>query len=105
MHPDGYAQNLASGILRGRFRDSIANPKLLQPGKVYEITVDLGPVAATLLEGHRLRVDVCGAHFPLYDRNPNTGEGPFGSRTAIATETVLHQPDALSRVILPCLKK
>jgi predicted acyl esterase len=57
------------------------------------------------LEGHRLRVDVCGALFPLYDRNPNTGEGPFGSGAAIATETVLHQPDALSRVILPCLKK
>jgi putative CocE/NonD family hydrolase len=105
VHPDGYAQNLASGILRGRFRDSLEQPKPLQPGKVYEITVDLGPVAATLLEGHRLRVDVCGAHFPLYDRNPNTGEGPFGSGTAIATETVLHQPDALSRVILPCLKK
>jgi putative CocE/NonD family hydrolase len=105
VHPDGYAQNLASGILRGRFRESITNPKPLQPGKVYEITVDLGPVAATLLEGHRLRVDVCGALFPLYDRNPNTGEGPFGSGAAIATETVLHQPDALSRVILPCLKK
>jgi len=74
----------------------------LQPGQEYEITVDLGPCAATIAKGHQLRVDICGTLFPLYDRNPNTGEGPFGSRTAIATESVHHRPGALSRLILPC---
>jgi predicted acyl esterase len=69
---------------------------------VYEITVDLGPCAATIAKGHKLRVDVCGSLFPLYDRNPPTGEGPFGSMTAIATEQVHHKPGALSRVVLPC---
>jgi predicted acyl esterase len=44
---------------------------------------------------------ICGSLFPLYDRNPNTGEGPFGRSTAIATESVHHRPGALSRVILP----
>ena len=73
----------------------------MKPGQVYEITVDLGPVAATIARGHQLRVDISGADFPLYDRNPNTGEGPFGSKTAIATEQVHHKPGALSRLVLP----
>jgi hypothetical protein len=102
VHPDGFAQNLATGILRGRYRNSLLKPTPLQAGKVVEINVDLGPCAATLAKGHRLRVDICGSLFPLYDRNPNTGEGPFGGKTAISTERVHHGPGALSRIVLPC---
>ncbi len=102
VRPDGFAQNIARGILRGRYRTSLLKPELMQPGKVYEITVDLGPVAATIAKGHQLRVDISGADFPLHDRNPNTAEGIHGSRTAIATESVHHRPGALSRLILPC---
>ncbi len=104
VHPDGYAQNLAVGILRGRFRDSEVHPTRLEPGKVYKITVNLGPVAAQIRTGHRLRVDVCGAYFPLFDRNPNTAQGPFGKRSAVATEHVYHDPAHVSRVMLPCQK-
>jgi putative CocE/NonD family hydrolase len=102
VRPDGFAQNLATGILRGRYRDSLLKSQPLEPGEVYEITVDLGPCAATIAKGHKLRVDISGSLFPLYDRNPNTGEGPFGSRTAIATVQLHHRPGALSRVVLPC---
>jgi putative CocE/NonD family hydrolase len=101
VHPDGFAQNIARGILRGRYRSSLLKPELMQPGQVYEITVDLGPVAATLAKGHRLRVDISGADFPLYDRNPNTAEGITSSKTAIATEQVHHRTGALSRIVLP----
>ena len=104
VRPDGFAQNLAVGILRGRYRESLTAPRLLEPGKVYEIAVDLGPVAATILPGHRLRVDVCGGYFPLFDRNPNTAEGPAGAATAIATERVFHGQATPSRIILPCLR-
>ena len=102
VRPDGFTQNLAVGILRGRYRDSLMEPKLLEPGKVTGITVDLGPCAATIAKGHRLRVDVCGAYFPLFDRNPNTGEGPFGDKTTLSTESVLHRSGALSYLVLPC---
>lgn len=101
VHPDGFAQNIARGILRGRYRNSLLKPELMQPGKVYEITVDLGPVAATIAKGHQLRVDISGADFPLYDRNPNTDEGIHGNKTAIATEQVHHKTGALSRIVLP----
>ncbi len=101
VHPDGFAPHLARGILRGRYRRSLLKPELMQPGQVYEITIDLGPAAATIAKGHRLRVDISGADFPLYDRNPNTTEGIFGNKTAIATEQVHHRPGALSRIVLP----
>ncbi len=104
VHPDGFAQNLAVGILRGRFRESEVRPTRLEPGQVYEITVDLGPIAAQIGTGHRLQADVCGAYFPLFDRNPNTAEGPFGKRSAVATEHVYHDPAHLSRILLPCRK-
>ena len=101
VHPDGFAQNIARGILRGRYRKSLLKPELMHPGQVDEITVDLGPVAATIAKGHQLRVDISGADFPLYDRNPNTAEGITSSKTAIATEQLHHKPGALSRIVLP----
>ena len=101
VHADGFSQNLAVGILRGRFRNSEMVPELLIPGKIYEIKVDLGPVAAQIGKNHCLQVDICGSYFPLFDRNTNTGEGPFSTETKIATERVYHAPEMSSCVILP----
>ena len=39
VHPDGFAQNLAVGILRGSFRDSELHPAPLEPNRVYEVTI------------------------------------------------------------------
>ena len=104
VHPNGFAQNLVVGILRGSFRDSELHPTMLEPDAVYEVSVDLGPVAAQIEQGHRLRVDICGAYFPLFDRNPNMAEGPFGTRSAVATEYVYHDQAHMSRILLPCRK-
>ena len=101
VHADGFSQNLAVGILRGRFRNSEMVPELLIPGKIYEIKVDLGPVAAQIGKNYCLQVDICGSYFPLFDRNTNTGEGPFSTETKIATERVYHVPEMSSCVILP----
>lgn len=94
VHPHGFAQNLVIGIQRGRYRRSLLEPELMEPGRVYELTVDLGPCAAMVAPGHRLQVDICGAMFPLYDRNPNTAAGIFGKETAVAAEQVHHRPGA-----------
>ena len=104
VHPNGAAYNLTVGILRGRFRESELQPELLKPGEVYKIKVDLGPIAAQILPGHQLRVDICGAYFPLFDRNANTAEGIFGNTTRTATETIFHSPGQASRIILPVRK-
>jgi len=103
VHPNGFAQNLAVGVLRGRFRDSLLQPKLLEPGKVYQIEVDLGPVAATIQKGHEFRVDISGAYFPLFDRNPNTGKGPYDGSSIKSTEQVYHTRSRPSAIVLPII--
>ncbi len=103
VHPDGRAINLATGLQRARYRSSLLQPELLQPGAACELTIELGPCAATVPAGHQLRLDICGSLFPLFDRNPNTAQGIFGSDTAISTEQVHHSPGRLSRLILPTL--
>jgi len=105
VRPDGFAQNLAVGIQRGSFRDSELDPTPLTPGKTYRIAVDIAHAAARLQAGHKLRVEITGSYFPLYDRNTNTAEGPTSARTLVATEQVLHAPGAASRVILRVIGK
>jgi predicted acyl esterase len=104
VRPDGFAQPLATGIQRGSFRDSETNPTPLTPGKVYAINVDLGHAAARIEPGHALRVQVAPSCFPLFERNANTGEGPQGARSAVATEHVWHSRARPSRVWLPIMR-
>ena len=48
------------------------------PGEVYEITIELFPVANLFCRGHRLRLDISSSNFAHFDVNPNSGE-PEGS--------------------------
>src|SRR5262249_26445400 len=41
LHPNGYAQIIVEGILRGRYRESYKKQELLTPGRIYEYTIDL----------------------------------------------------------------
>ena len=103
VHPDGRAFNLATGLQRARYRKSLQQPELLQPNEICELTIDLGPCAASIAAGHRLQIDICGSLFPLFDRNPNTAAGIFGHQTAVSNEQVHHSPETLSRLILPVI--
>ncbi|MEE2737440.1 MAG: CocE/NonD family hydrolase [Planctomycetota bacterium] len=101
VHPDGFAQNIAVGLIRGSFRNSEHTSKPLVPNRMYELSVDLGPVAARIDAGHQIRVDISGAYFPLFDRNPNTAKGPYSKVSIKAIERVFHHKDAASCIILP----
>src|SRR6202011_4690539 len=91
VHPDGRAINLAEGIVRARYRESLSRPKLVGPGKIYEFEINMLATSNVFLKGHRIRVDITSSHFPQFDRNPNTGE-PFGmhANVKIAHQTVQH---------------
>jgi putative CocE/NonD family hydrolase len=104
VDPDGRSVNLKEGILRARYRDSLAEPSALEPGRVYALGIALGPLAVRVAAGHRLRLDVSSSDFPQWDRNLNTG-GPLGregaSAAAVAHQTVLHDRARPSHVTLP----
>ena len=74
VYPDGFAMNIAEGILRARFRNGVDKMELLQPNQVYEYEIDMAGTANVFQPGHRIRVDITSSNFPQFDRNPNTGE-------------------------------
>lgn len=102
VFPDGYAMNVAQGIIRARYRDSWEQPRPLEPGRVYQYAIDLWSTSNCFLRGHRIRVEVSSSNFPQFDRNPNTGN-PFGLDTEFrtATQTVYHDADHPSHILLP----
>ena len=77
VYPDGRSRPVAEGVLRARYRDSMIDPQVMEPGKIYQFGVDLGSTSNVFLAGHRIRVTVTSSCFPRWDRNLNTG-GPFG---------------------------
>jgi putative CocE/NonD family hydrolase len=106
VRPDGYAHNLADGIIRARYRESRADPSPITPGMVYEYGIDLWSTSVVLRPGHRLRVDIASANFPRFDRNPNTGHALFGdAELQAATQTILHDATHPSHVVLPVISR
>ena len=106
VRPDGYARNLADGIIRGRYRASRTFPTLLQPDTVTEFTIDLWATSHVFLPGHRIRVDISSSNFPRFDRNLNTGEDQAtGSRFQSASQTVFHDARYASHILLPVIPR
>jgi putative CocE/NonD family hydrolase len=108
VFPDGKAINLCDGILRARYRDGLATEELMEPGTVYEITVDLTATSNVFLPGHRIRLDVSSSNFPRYDRNTNTG-GVIARETEAqmvpAVNRIHHGPEHPSRLVLPIIDR
>lgn len=101
VHPDGFAQNLADGIVRARYRNG-PRAEPLEPGKPTEFTIDLWATANVFKAAHCIRVDIASASFPRWDRNLNTGEDP-ASATAmrLAQQHILHDAAHPSHILLP----
>lgn len=102
--PGGFDLNIGDGIARARFRECPSEERPMEPGRAHEFTIRLYPTSNVFKRGHRIRVDISSSNFPRFDVNPNTGE-PLNNhrRTAIATNTVLHDADHPSRIILPVI--
>lgn len=106
VFPDGRSMNMAEGIVRARYHEGTDKPKLMEPNQVYAFDIDLVGTAVEFQKGHRIRVDIASAHFPQFDRNPNTGE-PFGTSAAtkVATQTIHHSTAHASHIVLPVIPR
>jgi len=88
--PDGSVTMITGAGINGAQRDSMANPKELTPGTVYPLTVDLHLASWVFPKGHRIRVAVSNALWPM------NWPTPYPLTTSIAMGG-----SAPSRVILP----
>lgn len=104
--PGGFDLNIADGILRARFRDSLKEEKLMEPGTVYPITIRLYPTGNVFKKGHHIRVDISSSNYPRFDVNPNTGE-PLNDhrRVQTAVNTIHHDAEHPSHIVLPVVPR
>lgn len=102
VYPAGNLTLVADGIIRARYRDSMATPELMDPCIVYTITFDIGNVGHLFKAGDSIRVDISSSNFPKYDRNLNTG-GELYTETewVVAENTIYHDADNPSYIMLP----
>jgi len=106
VHPDGYSQNLQDGIVRARFRTSVAQPSFVEPGRVYPYVIDLWSTSHLVKKGHQIRVDISSSNFPRFDRNPNTGATlGVDSKLEKAKQTVYHNSTYPSHMVLPLIPR
>lgn len=102
VFPDGFAQNLTEGIVRGRYRDSQEQPAFMNPGQTYKFVIDVCSTSNVFRKGHRLRLEISSSNFPRFDRNLNSGEeSAFARKPVSATNAIYHDTERPSALILP----
>jgi uncharacterized protein len=88
--PDGAVEQVSAGILNLTHRESHSQPAPLEPGRRYEVRVELRSAGYRFLPGHRLRVSLASAHWPVIWPSPGHAE------------LAVHRgPDTPSRLELP----
>jgi putative CocE/NonD family hydrolase len=101
----GYQLAVAMDIFRGRYRESLSDPKPLASGEPLLYRFALPTANHVFLPGHRIMVQVQSSWFPLYDRNPQTFvPNIFWAKPEDykkATQRIYHAPGQASFVELP----
>ena len=106
VFPDGRSINLTDGIIRGRYRNGIGDPALLEPGRPYEFSIDLWATSNVFRAGHCIRLQVTSSSFPRWDRNPNTGhELGADAEMQVAHQQIWHDTEHPSCVLLPVVPR
>jgi uncharacterized protein len=104
----GYQLMIAADIFRGRYRESLENPKAIESDKALQYRFALPNANHVFLPGHRIMVQVQSSWFPLYDRNPQTFvENIFWAKAEdyrTAVQRVYHAPGQESYVELPLVE-
>ncbi len=101
----GYQLAVAMDIFRGRYRESLSDPKPIAAGEPLTYRFLLPTANHVFLPGHRIMVQVQSSWFPLYDRNPQTFvPNIFWAKPEDykkATQRIYHAPGKASFVELP----
>jgi uncharacterized protein len=101
----GYQLAISMDIFRGRYRESLSQPKAITPNTPLLYKFALPMANHVFLPGHRIMVQVQSSWFPLYDRNPQSFVPNIffaqASDYKKATERIYHTAGNASFVELP----
>jgi len=91
VYPDGPAYNLDETIQRLRYRDGYDKPLVwMEPGKVYQVTLQPMTTSNYFAAGHRIRIEVSSSNFPRFDRNLNTGGNNYDEVRGVVAHNEVH---------------
>jgi len=104
-HLGGYQLMVSADIFRGRYRESLEQPRPIAAGRPLPYRFALPTANHVFLPGHRIMVQVQSSWFPLYDRNPQKFvDNIFWAQPADyqkATQRIYHAPQQASAIELP----
>ena len=65
VHPDGASARITYGVLNLSHRDSAEDPTAMPQGEVVEVALNLDHIAYRVPKGHKVRVSISTAYWPL----------------------------------------
>jgi uncharacterized protein len=81
--PDGASTLVTYGLLNLTHRDSHEHPQALEPGKRYRVAVVLNDIAQAFPAGHRIRLALATAHWPIAWPSPELATLTLSSGTLL----------------------
>ena len=96
VQPDGTVSLVAGALLNGSQRESRLEPKPLVPGEIYNIEFEMHFTTWTFKPGHRIRLTVSNALFPM------VWPSPYAMMTKLFTGT---ESTCLELPIIPAVKR
>ena len=104
VYPTGEAYNIQEGAIRMRYRNSLSDSQLIEPGKIYQVEVALNVTSNYFAAGHKLRVEISSSNFPRWERNLNTGGNNYDETNwKTAQNTIYHSANYPSHLVLPVI--
>lgn len=106
--PEGEYEMMVRGeIIRGRYRESLSDPKPFTVGEIEQISITMPDVAHTFMAGHRIKVQIQSSWFPLFDMNPQQFVDPYKASAKDfepCEVRIYHDKQHPSRIELPLMK-
>ncbi len=104
VHSNRKAINLCDGGVRTRFRESLKQPTLIEPDKVYKYEIEVGSTAVYFPKGHKIRIELTSSNFPRFNVNANLAGEQNAQGYIIAHQKIYHSANYPSHLILPLHK-
>ena len=73
------------------------NPAPIEPGRIYELEIEIWPTSNLFKKAHRIRLDISSGDSPAFD----LGGHHFGLK--VGKDTIYHEKDHPSHLILPVI--
>ncbi|MGF7163071.1 hypothetical protein FHS85_004729 [Rhodoligotrophos appendicifer] len=101
LRPDGTCPVIARGVLNLTHRNGHEAIEPLEPGTFYRVTVTLHPTAYAVPAGHRLRLVISNAYWPIVWPSPEATTLTLTSGTSKLSLPLRRSTDTLDEVKLP----